>query len=127
MDAAADQYRVNRRADQEYYVEVWCEKDALSSILAPLASELHVTYMAQRGYSSATAMYNAAKRFESHLKNGRTPVVVYLGDHDPSGVDMPRDLQSRQDMLCWAEVVIYPVALTLDQVDEHQLPPNPTK
>ena len=49
MQAAARQFRLDRWADQPHYVELWCEKDALSSILEPISNQYHVHMMANRG------------------------------------------------------------------------------
>ena len=54
--AAAAQFRINRWGGQPFAVEVWSEKDALSSVLEPVYHRYHVRFLANRGYSSATAM-----------------------------------------------------------------------
>jgi hypothetical protein len=124
VEAAIMSYRLPRWKGQDAYVELWVEKDALSGVLVPLASEFHVTLMVNRGYSSQSAMYDAARRFGRHRSRNR--VLLYLGDHDPSGEDMVRDIGDRLTMLC-SPVNVYKVALTFDQVSEYQPPPNPTK
>ena len=71
MEAAAQSYRRDRWINQPNYVEVWCEKDALSSVLEPIADDLHVRYLACRGYASTTAIYDAQKRVaEAHYDDG---------------------------------------------------------
>ena len=130
IDAAARQFRLDRWLGQEYYVELWCEKDALSSILEPIASRYHVRFMANRGYSSATAMYDAAQRFVAAGDRSRQGVIIYLGDHDPSGMDMTRDIRDRSDLLSGnslAHPEVIRLALNYDQVTQYQPPPNPTK
>ncbi len=121
-----EQYKLNRQRGQESYVEIWTEKDALSGVLKRKTEHYHVYLMVNRGYSSATAMYNAYKRFDRAEKEGKTGYILYLGDHDPSGLDMIRDISNRM-----ANFGIYPVvehiALTTKQVEEHDPPPNPTK
>lgn len=62
-EAALRSYRLPRWKGQECYAELWVEKDALAGVLEPLAWEHHVTLMVNRGYSSASAMYEAAQRF----------------------------------------------------------------
>ena len=118
-------YRADRWAGQSHVVEVWCEKDTLSNIMAPVCHQLHVGFMANRGYSSATAMYDAALRFQTAALAGRQPVVLYLGDHDPSGLDMTRDIRDRLRLMTDVEVVR--LALNYDQVEDYDPPPNPTK
>ena len=62
MNAVVRQYQLPRWGDQEYHVELWCEKDALAGVLRPLADEYHLTMMVNRGYSSQSAMKEAAER-----------------------------------------------------------------
>ena len=96
---AARQFRLNRWRGQDHYVEVWCEKDALSSVLEPVCDRWHVRFMANRGYSSATAMHRGAQRLAEAAHSGQQPAVIYLGDHDPSGIDMSRDIENRPSSL----------------------------
>jgi hypothetical protein len=121
--AALHSYRLPRWDGQEQYVELWVEKDALAGVLEPLSREHHVTLMVNRGYSSQSAMYESAKRF---LASGKSGILFYLGDLDPSGEDMVRDIQDRLDMF-GAEVEVRKLALTPEQVAEHDPPPNPAK
>ncbi len=88
VDTALQIYRLPRWQGQEHYIELWVEKDALSGVLAPLASKYHVTLMVNRGYSSQSAMYEAGMRFCQHADKLCT--LFSLGDHDPSGEDMVR-------------------------------------
>ena len=123
---AAHNFRVDRWAGQRRHVEVWCEKDALTSVLEPLAHDYHVLLLPVRGYSSTTIAYEASLRFQAALP--KEPLVLYLGDHDPSGVDMSRDLEARlSEMAGDDRVELRRLALNYDQVLGNALPPNPTK
>jgi len=88
-------YRLDRMEGQSQYVEVWTEKDALSGVLYPVTHKYHIRLMVNRGYSSVTAMYDAFNRMYPYLKEGIPTKIIYLGDHDPSGVDMIRDIEDR--------------------------------
>ncbi len=125
IEAAINSYRLPRWKGQNYYAELWVEKDALAGVLEPLAREFHVTMMVNRGYSSQSAMYESSKRFNNH--EDQNCILFYLGDHDPSGEDMVRDIQSRLDMFCTHYVDVKKIALTIDQVEEYSLPANPAK
>lgn len=126
MSTLINVYRRKRWLDQENYVEVWVEKDALSGVLEPITHDYHVHLLVNRGYSSISAMHDAALRFKSMERDGKTCFLPYFGDHDPSGEDMVRDIKNRlEEFGCAVEV--RKVALTREQVDEHQLPPNPAK
>lgn len=119
-------FRLPRWEGQEYYAELWVEKDALSGVLRPLATEYHVTLMVNKGYSSLSAMYEASKRFLEAEENGQRTRLFYLGDHDPSGEDMVRDIQSRLHTF-GSEVVVKKIALTMPQIEQYNPPPNPAK
>lgn len=126
VDGALYSYRLPRWKGQEFYVELWVEKDALSGVLAPLADEYHVPLVVNKGYSSQSAMYEAARRIRVKSSGGKA-VVLYLGDHDPSGEDMVRDVEDRLAMFEVDALLVRKVALTFEQVQQYNPPPNPTK
>lgn len=114
------QYRLNRMEGQDSTIEVWVEKDALSGVLSRVTNKYHIRLMVNRGYTSISALYEAQKR----LNDGDT--ILYFGDHDPSGLDMLRDIKDR--MLNFGlDIDVVPVALTMDQVRAFNPPPNPAK
>lgn len=131
VEAALNAYRLPRWKGQDVYVELWVEKDALAGVLRPIANEYHVTMMVNRGYSSASAMYESANRFmegavNEHPQDFRNMVLLYLGDHDPSGEDMVRDVRDRCQIF-GADVDVRKIALTTAQVRQYKPPPNPAK
>lgn len=125
VEAALRSYRLPRWKGQECYAELWVEKDALAGVLAPLAREFHVTLMVNRGYSSQSAMYESAIRFKDYAN--KRLVLFYLGDHDPSGEDMVRDIRDRLAMFGVEDLEVEKLALTMDQIREFNPPPNPAK
>jgi hypothetical protein len=72
-------------------------------------------------------MYDAAKRFQRRRRSGQTPVVIHLGDHDPSGIDMTRDIRDRLTIMSHGSVEVKRIALTMTQIEQYQPPPNPAK
>ena len=121
-------YRLPRWRGQNHYAELWVEKDALAGVLRPIARQFHATMMVNRGYSSQSAMYEAANRFkEKYDGEGQTGILFYLGDHDPSGEDMVRDIRERLAMFGVEELEVRKLALTMEQIEEHNPPPNPAK
>lgn len=104
-----------------------CEKDALAGVISPIANEYHVTLCVNRGYSSQSAMYEAGKRYIENCRDGRYPHLIYLGDMDPSGEDMVRDISDRLEMYNVGELQVTKVALTMEQVESYKPPPNPAK
>lgn len=128
IDAAFNGYRLPRLVGQEAYCELWVEKDALAGVLEPIAQKYHATLMVNRGYSSQSAMYEAAQRImhERAFNQSDRSIIFYLGDLDPSGEDMVRDIRDRLTMF-GAEVEVEKVALTIEQVEQYKPPPNPAK
>jgi hypothetical protein len=124
--AASNAYRLPRWKDQQFYVELWVEKQALAGVLEPIASEHHVTLMVNKGYSSQSAMYESANRF-NRVGAYRRKICLYLGDHDPSGEDMVRDIRDRLSMFRGTKLLVTKVALTMSQIEEYDPPPNPAK
>lgn len=123
----ADSYTLPRWDDQPNHVEVWVEKEALSGIVATAAREVAINYFACRGYVSQSEMYDSGKRFGRIAR--RKPVhVIHLGDHDPSGLDMTRDITARLAMFSYGgNVTVTRVALNMDQIEQYGPPPNPAK
>lgn len=113
--------------EQPDYVEVWVEKQALESTIARPCNALRVPYMACKGYLSASEMWRAGRRFERAIARGQRPVLLHLGDHDPSGIDMTRDSDERLAEFARMGVTVRRLALNMDQVEQYDPPPNPAK
>ena len=124
LKIAVDGFRSHRWDTQPTYAELWVEKQALAGVLAPLAYEFHVPLMVNKGYSSQSAMFASAQRFQRHDKPKH---LFYLGDLDPSGEDMVRDIRERLHMFGVNDLEVTKIALTMAQVEEYEPPPNPTK
>ncbi len=124
--ACADQFAVDLWDKQENYVEVWIEKDALVGVIEGICTELDVPYFACRGYTSQSEMWGAAQRLIEREKAGKKTTIIHLGDHDPSGIDMTRDIQDRLELF-GSTAVIHRIALVFDQIEQYNPPPNPAK
>ena len=127
MDSVASQYRNDRWAVQPRHVEVWIEKDALLGVIQGVCNANDVGYFSCRGYTSQTAMWEAAQRLMRIQREGSQDlVIIHLGDHDPSGIDMTRDIETRLNLFgCYPTVER--IALNMDQVRVYDPPPNPAK
>ncbi len=106
-----------------------CEKDALAGVLQPLTQQHHITLMVNRGYSSQSAMRQAAERLRDADYDGKEITILYIGDQDPSGEDMVRDVGDRLRLLTREniEIEVVKLAITEDQVAQYNPPPNPAK
>lgn len=126
--STAGGYSLPRWDDQPNHVEVWVEKEALSGIVSTAAREVAINYFSCRGYVSQSEMYDSGKRFGRLARRGKPVHVIHLGDHDPSGIDMTRDIRTRLAMFSnGANITVTRVALNLDQIQQYQPPPNPAK
>lgn len=121
--ACAYQFHLDWWKDQPFYGEVWVEKEALIGVLQKACDPLDVPFFACKGYVSQSAMWRASERFRWQQ---RPKVLFYLGDHDPSGLDMTRDINDRLITFDTA-VEVTRLALNMDQIEEYQPPPNPAK
>lgn len=127
VDEIAAKFRLDRWRDQPFYLELWVEKAALAGVLSPIANDYHITLMVNRGYSSASAMKESAERITYHGA-GRRAVVLYLGDFDPSGEDMVRDIRDRLlEFGVQGWTAVHKIGLTAAQIQQYNPPPNPVK
>ena len=90
-DAARD-YQRRMWDGQVLYPELYVEKDAVVGYALPKARELLIPVYSGRGYSSWPGLFDAAERYAKALQAGRLVTVFHLGDHDPSGIDMTRNI-----------------------------------
>lgn len=86
LNTAARSYEYRRQDNQDKHIEIWVEKDAISEIVERICNEYHIPVMVNRGYSSVSAMHDAYQRFEDETD----VTILYLGDHDPSGLHNDR-------------------------------------
>lgn len=110
-------FRHDRLADQDNYIELWVEKDALSNVLSRKTHHYHIRLMVNRGYSSTTAMFDAYNRIMEQISEGKKVTVLYLGDHDPSGLDMVRDIFDRLFLMLY-EQPTYEMLVAAKQDDD---------
>jgi len=108
--------------DQEFYVEVATEKDALSSILEKAIWIYCTRLNVVRGQVSATMVKAMADRFTAATRQGQTPILLYLGDLDPSGVAIPKALERNLWEHHGVDVEVNRIGLNPDQVERYGLP-----
>lgn len=130
IQACASQFQIDKWQEQKHYVEAWVEKDALEGVVGKAAREMDINFFSCRGYVSQSSMWEAARRLRQRAAQGRECVVLHLGDHDPSGLDMTRDIQER--LILFMEdfsprLTVKRIALTMEQIEEYGPPSNPAK
>lgn len=126
IESAAKSYHMDKWDGQVHRVECWIEKEALAGVFSGACEELDIPYLACRGYVSQSEMWRAANRLKKHEKNGCKTHILHFGDHDPSGIDMTRDIEDRLRIF-GCDTTVERLALNFDQVEKHKPPPNPAK
>lgn len=129
--SAAASYHVDYWASQQYRLEFWVEKDALVDIVQQVCNRFDVPCFSCRGYTSVSEIRIAGLRLRRHYTiEQKRPVVLHLGDHDPSGIDMSRDIEERLKLFMESAgrfLTFERIALNYDQIEEYTPPPNPAK
>ena len=131
----ANHYREDKWEDQPTHVEVWVEKDALLGVIEKACGKYSTPFFSCRGYTSQSEVWNSAQRLakmedpnaHDYGQTKKPCVILHLGDHDPSGIDMTRDIQDRMDLFEADNVVVERIALNMDQIRKFNPPPNPAK
>lgn len=120
----ASTYRRNLWATAETSVEVWAESDSIAGVLYPVTAAWDVPLMVTRGFSSISFAHNAA---QSMNNDGRPVEILYIGDHDPSGLEIESKMIDYLNQWCHVSITWRRVGVCWDQVDELGLPGTPPK
>jgi hypothetical protein len=119
-------YSKNKWENQPYYPEIFIEKKALQGVFTNICREWNIGLGACKGYPSLTFLHEAYLRFKWAVMRNKMPVIIYFGDYDPSGEDIPRSIQENMGKF-GIEIEIKRIALMEHQVIEWNLPPAPAK
>ncbi len=91
-ETVRDCYRKDMWSQMPAHVEVFVEKDAIAGSIQPVTREFDVALQVVRGYSSVSF----AGEIGAIWSQVRKPIFAYyLGDFDPSGFDIERDLAEK--------------------------------
>ena len=120
-----DEYNRCLVQNQENYVEVWTEKDALSSIFEEATWQYCCRIVVCRGQLSATFLNEYALRAEAALKRGQNPVILYFGDLDPTGLRIPEIIETKLAERHGLDIELKRIALQPYHVEHYGLPSNP--
>lgn len=127
-DALAGMQELYRRdiwATADVYVEVWAESDSAAGVIYPVTSSWDVPLMASKGFASKTFCRSTAKTIE---RSGKPGVILYVGDHDPSGVFIDRDIEAKiRRYSPGVDLTFRRIAVTEEQIAEWNLPSSPAK
>lgn len=113
--------------EQDKYIEVWTEKDALLRIFEDVVYPYCMRAVVCRGYQSVTFISNFCERAQEAIMRGQTPVVLYFGDLDPSGVQMlEATIETLENEMELEGVEFKRIGLNPEQITTYNLPYDPT-
>ncbi len=128
LNSAARSFHMDMWSTQPNRVFVIVEKEALAGVLERVCHKYDIPLLAARGYPSGTVLREFVESDINPNVHQQDIHILHLGDHDPSGIDMTRDLIDRLDMFSsYNSINLHRIALTMDQIDEQNPPPNPAK
>ena len=108
-------YRRDRTEFMDLSIYLGVEKAGLVAQLDSWFGDRGLPILALSGFASQSYVDQIKADVRA---DGHPAVLLYAGDYDPSGEDIPRDFMLRTD--CWDRVIR--VALTSQQVVEFSLP-----
>ena len=144
----ASTYRANVWVQAVSYVEVWAESRSIAGVIEALCEELAVSLYPAGGFTSHSLVHDCAGNIKNRLKDNTTekgfaatfkaaikeggkPInVIYIGDFDPSGVLIDRDIEKRLRRHLEDDgdrLTFHRIAITEEQVEEYGLPKKPRK
>lgn len=127
LDSFLCGYYRDLMTDQDKFIEIWIEKDALSSIFSKISKAYCISTVVCKGFSSVTFLNNYKNRCSGEIAAGKKPVMLYFGDFDPSGYEMlPAMEKTLLDEMGSYGIRFTRVALTKDDIDEYALPNDPS-
>lgn len=125
MSSLLRYYRRDLIQSQPKYIEVWVEKDALSSIFTKAAAPYCVSVVVCRGFSSISFLHDFEKRLKAYSAD-KEPVMLYFGDFDPSGVEMLDAMKTTLNQeLGLSGIVFKRISLLRQDIYDYQLPHSP--
>jgi hypothetical protein len=131
LEHTAQYYRRSALRECDVYIEIWCEKEALSGIIWDVASDYDVPVVVSRGLPSLTQVYGSFVNVRNAHEPGKLSYLYQFGDHDPTGCLIPRTIKSRLKEFCQKYHCPFPtverIALTDEHIRQHRLPTRPTK
>ena len=122
----ARKYSLAKWRGQDYRVLVAVEKQALEGPFEQVCTDLAVDLAVCRGYPSISFLAEIAKALKDKA-DGRRNVILYFGDFDPSGLDIPRAVETDLSGFFGEVFDFKRIALTREQATEMDLIPAPVK
>jgi hypothetical protein len=105
----------------KYYIEIWCEKDTMVSLLEQLVTKVFgvknaIPVVSSSGFTSRSHSLKQINRLLKHQELGRKVIIFYLGDYDPSGLTITDDHKHRLQESGLTNFEIKRIGVTLEQI-----------
>jgi hypothetical protein len=123
----AQTYRMNLWRDSGYYIEVWCEKDAIAAAVHTIAQEWNLLTFVCRGDASLSSLDSCARTFRSYQRAGYKPTILYLGDYDENGLAIPKTMRETFLKYFDLDINLIRVGVIEDHITRFNLPTRPPK
>lgn len=137
LQAAHNSFHMDMWENQSGRIFVVIEKEALVGVLDPVCRRYDIPLLAARGFPSGSVLREfAVDQIMPALQDDKDVLILHLGDHDPSGLDMTRDLEERLTLFSELDEDMYfhrdqfsvkRIALNMDQIRKLNPPRNPAK
>jgi hypothetical protein len=133
LNESADLYRRDLMRQQKVAIQLWAESDSIGSVIAQVADRYTIPTFIGRGYAARGYLWEAAKDAVAAHAAGKEVVILHVGDYDPSGEDIFRDVEetlrlysvavewedSVNEVRRWLREEIHDVGFTPDRVWRH--------
>lgn len=127
LENSVRNFRKNLWDAQPHYVELWAEKDAILSIIQPIANAWSIPVFPCRGFASISSLFETAQTFKAKKKQGKDAIILYLGDHDPSGIAIDAAIKNSWNFFDMEPPRFERLAVFDHQIEEFNLPTRPVK
>jgi hypothetical protein len=113
-------------AKQPIIPEIWVEKDAIAPTIENWTSGLCTSIRVNRGYGGWSFMSTNIQSIKEILTEHDKVAILYIGDLDPSGLDMDRHLKNMIEHFDMSNRIEFKrLALLKEQVEQYNLPSKP--
>lgn len=128
ISSLAGLYRADLWRDLPAYPEVWCESRSIAGVIQALCREYGISLYPAGGFSSETFIWEASQQI-NHACNGRQLRVFYIGDYDPAGVLIDRDIERKMRLHLdpSVDMTFMRIGITKEQITQYDLPTKPRK
>jgi len=107
LKSLLNSYNTDKCRTQPTHIELWTEKDAITGVVNPICAKYDVRLVVNKGHGSWSSFFESFERFKKILADGKKIKILYLGDHDPSGLHMIEDIEGRMKLMLSCNDAVY--------------------